>query len=124
MGNTTKASYDANQWYCPPPCKEDIPACNAHVDLFAGGSYSRYTPYPALDSFDLKCDECIQTATGRYKVEDCHQYGLTCSSTLINVVSCDDQTNGFSVYADGDTSYNCCNVKTGACGFKCKAYVN
>jgi len=115
---TTKASYDSNQWYCPPPCKEQSPACNVAVTLFAGSGHPTQ-----LDSFNLKCDECTQTPHGRYKVEGCNQHGITCFTTLVNVVPCDDQNNGFSVFADGGKSYDCCNVKTGACGFRCTAYV-
>lgn len=123
---TTRRSYENNQWYCPPPCKEDIPPCIAKVDLLTGGQ--NYGWERVVDSFSLKCNECTQTRNGRYKVTGCHQYGLTCSTTLIEVVPCDDHMvvhhHGFHVYADGDTSYNCCNVKTGGCGYKCRALVS
>merc|ERR1712150_210300 len=113
---TTKTSYNSGAWYCPPACKEELPKCSATVDLLPAGQ--RAYGAPALDSFTLSCDECVETPMGRYKADGCTERGLDCYTTLIQIVPCDENPafEKFHVYADGDVSSRCCNVKTGACG--------
>lgn len=124
----TKVSYLDGEWFCPPPCTEDVLPCKVDITFWAAGTVD--TTAPSLYSTTITCGKCIRRGNHRYYVGGCQQQGVSCFAEKITVIPCDDQSlkvphANYTVPGDGRLSSHsqCCDVKTGLCNLMCNAYI-
>lgn len=109
-------------------CKSSTPICKETVDLYSDTG-ANYVTGPILDTFTIGCGVCTQTKNGRYRADNCNEYGWECKTTTAKIVPCDHFSqydvvhHDFTAYADGAVSSACCNVNTGGCDYSCKGRV-